>query len=378
MNYIAATYSNINPVVFYGGGFCCEPKAQAKNARSLPTENVDYEKLQYYYHPDHLGSASYITNLDGEVVQHVEYVPFGEVFLEERNNTWNTPFLFNGKELDEETGLYYYGARYYNPRISLWYGVDPLTEKYIGYSPYHFSGNNPIRYYDVDGRYFDERNERKASRIEKKALKRAEKLEAKVDKLILKGQDRGELCDRADELRKSVNDIQEMRNDGTTEYRYAKVDSRAAKRNNIIGPTAIPTGQNSEGNNVITLFTEKGMGSVLHETRHGGDIARGSLQFNLSGGYGISHEISAYRAQYSWDGSFEYIPFTNFGVQTNLTRLFREGISSFKVDITNLNQITPAMVNSLVDKPGLNQILIYPPKDANGRILIPISIWNSN
>ena len=37
-------------------------------------------------HPDHLGSSSYITNLDGEVVQHIEYVPFGEVFIEERNN----------------------------------------------------------------------------------------------------------------------------------------------------------------------------------------------------------------------------------------------------------------------------------------------------
>ncbi len=84
-----------------GEGFCCEQKPQAKSARSIPTENVNYEKLQYYYHPDHLGSASYITNLDGEVVQHVEYVPFGEVFLEERNNTWNTPFLFNGKELDD-------------------------------------------------------------------------------------------------------------------------------------------------------------------------------------------------------------------------------------------------------------------------------------
>ena len=63
--------------------------------------------MQYYYHPDHLGSSRYITNLDGEIVQHVEYVPFGEVFIEERNNSWNTPYLFNGKELDEETGLYY-------------------------------------------------------------------------------------------------------------------------------------------------------------------------------------------------------------------------------------------------------------------------------
>ena len=70
-----------------------------------------YEKMQFYYHPDHLGSSSYITNLDGEVAQHIEYVPFSEVFIEERNNTWNTPYLFNGKEFDEETGMYYYGAR---------------------------------------------------------------------------------------------------------------------------------------------------------------------------------------------------------------------------------------------------------------------------
>ncbi len=145
-------YSIDNDNYVDGEGFCCEPKAQAKNARSLPTENVDYEKLQYYYHPDHLGSASYITNLDGEVVQHIEYVPFGEVFIEERNNTWNTPFLFNGKELDEETGLYYYGARYYNPRISLWYGVDPLFDKYPAHSPYCYTMNNPVMLIDPDGK----------------------------------------------------------------------------------------------------------------------------------------------------------------------------------------------------------------------------------
>ena len=64
-------------------------------------EGDAYENLQFYYHPDHLGSSSYITNLDGEVVQHIEYVPFGEVFIEERNNIWNTPYLFNAKEFDE-------------------------------------------------------------------------------------------------------------------------------------------------------------------------------------------------------------------------------------------------------------------------------------
>ena len=46
--------------------------------------NDDYEKMQFYYHPDHLGSSSYITNLDGELSQHIEYVPFSEVLIEER------------------------------------------------------------------------------------------------------------------------------------------------------------------------------------------------------------------------------------------------------------------------------------------------------
>ena len=113
-----------------GEGFCCnDGSLEVAHARLMAKTRVKaddnfhdkdaYEKMQFYYHPDHLGSSSYITNLDGEVAQHIEYVPFGEVFIEERNNTWNTPYLFNAKELDEETGLYYYGARYMDPKISM-------------------------------------------------------------------------------------------------------------------------------------------------------------------------------------------------------------------------------------------------------------------
>ncbi|MFV0291644.1 MAG: RHS repeat domain-containing protein, partial [Mangrovibacterium sp.] len=128
-----------------GAGFCC---GEAMSTRSIPVSGDAYEKLHYYYHSDHLGSSSYITNLDGEVVQYIEYVPFGEVFIEERNNTWNTPYLFNGKEFDSETGLYYYGARYYNPRTSIFYGCDPLMEDYPSWSPYHYCHNNPINLVD--------------------------------------------------------------------------------------------------------------------------------------------------------------------------------------------------------------------------------------
>jgi RHS repeat-associated protein len=87
-----------------------------------------------------------------EIVQHVEYVPFGEVFIEERNNKWNTSYLFNAKELDEETGLYYYGTRYYDARVSIFISPDPLQEKYPNKTTYHYCSNNPINAIDHDGR----------------------------------------------------------------------------------------------------------------------------------------------------------------------------------------------------------------------------------
>ncbi|PQL93520.1 SpvB/TcaC N-terminal domain-containing protein [Apibacter adventoris] len=136
-----------------GAGFCCEGKDKKLQTYGggIGKGNEEYEKMQYYYHADHLGSSSYITNLDAQIVQHVEYVPFGEVFIEERNQSWNTPYLFNGKELDEETGLYYYGARYYNPRESIFLSVDPLFEKTM--TPYQYTYQNPINYTDPDGKW---------------------------------------------------------------------------------------------------------------------------------------------------------------------------------------------------------------------------------
>ncbi|MCZ8297691.1 RHS repeat-associated core domain-containing protein [Flavobacterium sp.] len=65
---------------------------------------------------------------------------------------YNSPYKFNGKELDEETGLYYYGARYYDPKVSIWLSVDPLAEKYPNVSPYVYCLNNPVRFIDPDGR----------------------------------------------------------------------------------------------------------------------------------------------------------------------------------------------------------------------------------
>ena len=112
-------------------------------------DNGIIEKNLYFYHPDHLGSSSYITDREGRITQHTEYIAFGEVLFEEHSTSKTMPYLFNGKELDTETGLYYYGARYYDPRVSIFLNVDPLAEKTM--TPYAYTYNNPINLIDPTG-----------------------------------------------------------------------------------------------------------------------------------------------------------------------------------------------------------------------------------
>ena len=109
-------------------------------------------KYTYFYIHDHLGSTSMVLDTDGNISQSVTYIPYGEIFVEERNGAWNSPYLFNSKELDEGTGLYYYGARYLNPTNGVWLSTDPLFEKYVGMSPYNYCAGNPMKLVDVDGR----------------------------------------------------------------------------------------------------------------------------------------------------------------------------------------------------------------------------------
>ena len=137
-----------------GQSFCCgEKEFEPSQTGKDEFETSDYEQLIFFYHPDHLGSTALVTDNDGNVVQSVAYIPYGEVFIEERNGTWNTPYLFNGKELDEETGLYYYGARYLNPTSGMWLSVDPMWEDYKGVSPYAYCLGNPVKHVDVEGEF---------------------------------------------------------------------------------------------------------------------------------------------------------------------------------------------------------------------------------
>ena len=116
----------------------------------IPNDTTKEET--FFYHSDHLGSTSYITDDHANITQYDAYLPYGELLVDEHSSSEDLPYKFNGKQFDEETGLYYYGARYMNPMASVWYGVDPKFEKYINLSPYCISSSNPIFFIDKDGR----------------------------------------------------------------------------------------------------------------------------------------------------------------------------------------------------------------------------------
>ncbi|MFT3919620.1 DUF6443 domain-containing protein [Cloacibacterium sp.] len=136
----------------------------------MPTAEgyYDFANNRYTYnYTDHLGNVrlSYAdSNKNGvidpstEIIEENNYYPFGLKHEGYNNLAGNQSYnyKYNGKELQTETGMYDYGARFYMPDIGRWGVIDGKSEKYFSLSPYHYAGNNPIMYLDVDGNEFTE------------------------------------------------------------------------------------------------------------------------------------------------------------------------------------------------------------------------------
>ncbi len=110
------------------------------------------EDKVFFYHSDHLGSASWITDAHGDAIQHLQYLPYGEPFVDQRISGYSERFRFTGKERDEETGFGYFGARYMDHELmTMWLSVDPLSDKYPNISPYAYCVWNPTKLVDPYG-----------------------------------------------------------------------------------------------------------------------------------------------------------------------------------------------------------------------------------
>ena len=118
----------------------------------------------FYYHPNHLGNTAFVTDQNQTITQGFLYAPFGEITTEYNVNFGNNvipKYSFNAKELDEETGMYYYEARYYKPPVFT--SRDPMFEKYFWMTPYAYCANNPVKYVDPSGRKVEPAGEEEAN-----------------------------------------------------------------------------------------------------------------------------------------------------------------------------------------------------------------------
>ncbi|MFH0977500.1 MAG: RHS repeat-associated core domain-containing protein [Spirochaetota bacterium] len=146
----------------------------------------------FYYHGDHLGSSSVITDSIGKFYEHIEYFPYGEDWVDEKatSTSESVAYKFTAKEYDAETGYTNFGARYYDMKLCTWISVDKAFPKYIpsandfdtehdyywylqqdaskklpgiggvfnssNLNVYHYAGLNPVKYVDPDGNAISE------------------------------------------------------------------------------------------------------------------------------------------------------------------------------------------------------------------------------
>ena len=117
---------------------------------------------QRYQYDNHLGSACLELDSSANIISYEEYHPFGTTSYRAGSSQTEVSlkrYKYCGKERDEETGLYYYGARYYAAWLGRFVSVDPMQFKYPYYTPYQYAGNKPISYIDLDGLEPDDSND---------------------------------------------------------------------------------------------------------------------------------------------------------------------------------------------------------------------------
>ena len=252
------------------------------------------ENKVYFYHSDHLGSANWISDSSGMPVQHLQYLPFGERYINQRTTGYDERFTFTGKEKDPETGYSYFGARYLDHELmTTWLSVDPMSDKYPSISPYAYCAWNPMKLVDPDGMEFDPTTEEKYIKpYENEVKERMSRINALRGTEEWKPEYENQYC----EYQNILTEIDGLRNDEHNVYsihtgvkmekettvgelRYSGVNSSGQRKISINLATKLKD---------VFLF----MGTMAHELKHAYQYYNKQLGFVLSNGIQISSSDS--------------------------------------------------------------------------------------
>ena len=276
----------------------------------IPNDTTKEET--FFYHSDHLGSTSYITDDHANITQYDAYLPYGELLVDEHSSSEELPYKFNGKQFDEETDLYYYGARYLNSVTSLWYGVDPLAEKYANNSSYTYCLDNPIRWIDRKGMKWEDPKE--AEKLKNQINTKIESIKKDISNYQKKLMQEGLSTRKVEKINEQINEA-ESRISNLNKSK-SDIDLLGQDENNTYVLTRIDGGRHTvrQGNNEKVYIETSSDALSIHEITHvRQSLTSGGLRFGrggelLNAGKSLAAianmEIEAYRMQYSFDTTF--------------------------------------------------------------------------
>jgi RHS repeat-associated protein len=134
-----------------------KPLTEAQQAAWESLSEADRHYLEqsqtercYYYHRDHQGSITALTDEQGSIVERLEYDAFGNILQHQKEVQTHNPFAYTGREFDRPD-LYYYRARYYDPTQRRFISADPIGLLSGDFNFYRYVGNNPVNWVDAFG-----------------------------------------------------------------------------------------------------------------------------------------------------------------------------------------------------------------------------------
>ena len=211
----------------------------------------------------------------------------------------NWSYTFSAKERDSETGLSYFGSRYYSSDLSVWLSVDPMAAKYPSLSPYTYCANNPVRVVDPDGETIDPASQDEWNRNKQQITST---IMNRLFQLVTNTEENSSYTNKSImSLFNTLTVMDQMEQDPVWMFSLSSINGKTS------GYTKLTR---DSDHNMAYLFQigYVDIANFVHEVNHCGQFLGGKLGFiETDNGFGalvdVYDELEAYKSQYYYSQS---------------------------------------------------------------------------